>query len=89
MKGALRSPHWWGEGEEEVPEQEFPSRRWTEERRGDKLADEAPKKGGALSFRSRSSWLRGHIDVEAEEDMEVGKGEGGRRLAGRRNGKEG
>jgi len=26
MKGALRSPHWWGEGEEEVPEQEFPFR---------------------------------------------------------------
>jgi hypothetical protein len=56
------------------------SRRWTEERRGDVLADEAPKKGGASSSWSRRSWLCGRRDVEAEEDMarakeKVGSGE--------------
>ncbi len=41
------------------------------------LADEAPKRGGASSLRSRRSWLCGHRYVEAEEDMAPGEGEGG------------
>jgi len=68
------------------------SRRWTEERRGEVLAEEAPKKGGVSSWSwSRRSWLCGRRDVEAEDMAKEGGGEagwggkkerGGRRQAG-------
>ena len=53
------------------------SRRWMEERRGEVLAEDAPKKGDASSsWWSRRSWLCGRRDVEAE-DMAAKEKEGG------------